>query len=188
MQPLIKRKRTKEDFPNINWNTIFYEDFKKLYPNVAITSFHNYKQQWQTAKEQVNVINSNIQDNSLSPVQLKIIERITNGEETARAVEKEKISIHQHLCWIDTKSKDYNQQYAEVINKAHTVYRQRLKDDQVSNIKHFTTRSWQASAWLLERMFPAEFAKKEGTKQTNVAVGIKLQVSHKDHDKAEIIS
>jgi hypothetical protein len=94
-------------------------------------------------------------------------------------VEGEGIPISHHILWMKESPR-----YAEFVKKCLLMTEKRTKDSLVDQIIKWGPRAWQASAWYLERKYPAEFAKPgEGAGRATVNIGIQLNVSRKSKGK-----
>lgn len=83
----------------------------------------------------------------------KLIESLNRGTGRIVACKDAGISFNTFWRWINEDDKS---DFRDAIKKAELTGRQVFKEECVSEIKKAT--AWQAKAWLLERMFPDEFA------------------------------
>jgi hypothetical protein len=175
-------RTTVDNFAGVDWATATWDDFHPRYPEIAKSTFYNKKSQYKPAVIPIPIIDpppAVIDTSTLTDVQHRIIGRMMRGEGESQSVEQEGISVAEHLMWMNNTEK-FGPAYPEIVKKALLCSRQRIKDTLFENIKSWGTKQWTSSAWLLERMFPAEFAKPgEGTGRTTVNVGIQLNVSRK---------
>jgi hypothetical protein len=169
------------EYNKLDWDTLLWPAFHLMYPDVSKASFYNLKAErrsYLVLPDPVEAPTFTITE-TLSEVQKKIIERIMKGEGESQSAEKEGISVAEHLLWMNN-----DPAYSEMVKKSLTCSRQRIKDTLFENIRSWGSKQWTSSAWLLERMFPAEFAKPgEGAGRATVNIGIQLNVSRKSKGK-----
>jgi hypothetical protein len=189
---ISKRKQNpKLRFPLIkDWDTISFAEFHSLYPDISHNSFEKHKMWARTPVSFTPVALVPEQQSQLcdlSEVQQKILQRISCGECESQAVENEGISIGTHLRWLDAEAANESQDpvavaktrlYASLVKRNLAYAAKRTKELCEQNVLKWGQRAWQASAWYLERRYPAEYAKQESSAAAGntVVVGIKLQV------------
>jgi hypothetical protein len=170
----------KRKFPDIDWETITWPEFRAKYPDVSKANYYNYRADNKPASPSETHVPTVAPDTSLIELNEKqkaICERISKGETESHAVESEGVSIQQHMYWMNQKDGAI---YAKMVKECLKFAQKRIKDSLVDNIIKFKDRAWQASAWYLERMYPAEFARPEaGGKAPSVAVNLSINVRNR---------
>jgi hypothetical protein len=170
---------TKVDITGIDWDNITWDEFRAQKPEVSKSTFYNLMSQHKKLPVIINPVDAPTEtiEQGLTEVQKKIIGRLMAGELESQSAELEGVSVAEHLMWLNNPEK-FGAKYPEAVKKGIQVARQRIKDRALSEIQSWGKKQWQSQAWVLERLFPAEFGKPEpGTGHgTVVNVGIKLQV------------
>ena len=179
-------KATGADRFDVDWTTIDWPSFHKKFPKVSRASFYNYVgENKPIAPDEchVEVVSpTDILSSDLSEEQQRICSRIAAGESESHACEGEGIAISKHVFWMDSSPA-----YEKVVKKCLLFAEKRTKDQLVTSILGWKSRAWQASAWYLERKYPAEFAKPgDGQGRATVNIGIQLNVSRKSKGKVDI--
>lgn len=104
-----------------------------------------------------------------------ISKNIKEGNTLTYSVQKEGITYQTFLNWMKKGEESKTQkgvyfEFFEAIKKAQ----EEGKSNLVTSIKEHGKKNWQALAWLLERMYPKEFGRRENVK-----------MEHKGHLKTE---
>lgn len=94
-----------------------------------------------------------------------ICKNISEGNTLTYSVQKEGLSYQSHLNWMEKGEKSKTKsgkffEYFEAIKKAQ----EEGKNSLVTGIREHGKKNWQAMAWLLERMYPSEFGRRENVK------------------------
>lgn len=84
-----------------------------------------------------------------------LVKSLKNGDGRVRAVKKAGIDYQTFLNWMKDERRV---EFIEQIKNAENYNLERQKGKCLSNIEAAGEKSWFASAWLLERRFPEEFA------------------------------
>lgn len=182
-KPQVDRKTPNRSGPakyDVNWETVTWPEFHTKYPNVPKSSYYTYRADAKPiTPEAMPVVKVNPQtltnELKLSEIQKKICQRIANGESETHACESEGIPIDQHLMWL---SDDKSTLYSVFVKKCLGWSEKRTKDKLVDSIIAWKDRQWTASAWYLERKYPAEFGKPESGARSggNASVIVNLNV------------
>jgi hypothetical protein len=164
-------------YSNVDWNTIDWPGFHKLFPEVSRASYYTYRANNKTTPDGSPAVPAvlEIDDKALqlTDIQQKICQAIMAGDTETEAAEKNNISLMEHLKWKEDTARPYD----FMIKKSLEVARMRLRDNMLRNVITWGNRNWVSSGWVLERMFPSEFAKKEGGTGPNIGVAVKLTVA-----------
>jgi transposase len=94
-----------------------------------------------------------------------ICKNISQGNTLTYSVQKEGLSYQSFLNWMKKGEESKTQsgkffEFFEAIKKAQ----EEGKNSLVTGIREHGKKNWQAMAWLLERMYPNEFGRRENVK------------------------
>jgi hydroxylamine reductase (hybrid-cluster protein) len=94
------------------------------------------------------------------PVAILLL-RIQEGNTFEDSCTISTISRAEFYAWKSKDSKQYHSEFSDAIKKARILG----KAEHIRNIKTASRKYWTASAWWLERQYPAEFKEHKATEQ-----------------------
>jgi len=85
----------------------------------------------------------------------EICDSLESGNGRIKTAKIAGIHYSTFLDWMKKHS-----EFSDAVKKAEKAGRQEVRDTMLDRIRKHSEKSWQAAAWILERMFPDEFALK----------------------------
>lgn len=109
-----------------------------------------------------------------------ILELVKRGVKIADACKIAGVSYNKLTSWITPinpqtgrRSLQYSSGFAKALEQSHAIF----KALQIKNIASAGKRTWQASAWLLERHYPEEYKGSSGISEGSGSGGVKVLVN-----------